>query len=100
MAITTDNLKPSNFDHSVTGVADGQAWTKSDTNYFSKLNGKSDEIPFISKAISVSISGVYRIRMTSGNLVDTYLAAGILHPIHAKQVHSTSSAAGNVVVWE
>ena len=99
MAITTDVLSPNKFDKSITGAADGFVWTASDTGYFFRTYN-SVEKQMISKGISVSEAGVYAFTMASGNNLVVYLAAGIIHPIHAKQYLSTdTTGTGDLTVW-
>lgn len=94
--ITTDGVTGNRTSRSTAGVHEGEIWPKSDANFFQN----SSENQRISHAISVSIAGVYAFTMANGVALSVYLAAGILHPIHAKRYLSTgTTGAGDLIVW-
>jgi len=94
-AITTDGLSDNRFDKHTTGAGHGEVWTRSDTDYFQTPAGNQ----IMSKAISLSISGTIIVAGADDVSVTTYLAAGILHPIHAKRVLTGGTAGGVVTIW-
>ena len=98
MAITADTLKPNQFNKAISGVSDSFAFTKSDTNFFAHTPTGGSEKQIISKGISVAAAGVYAFVMASGNTVAIYLAAGIIHPIHAKQHLSAGTTGTGILI--
>ena len=100
MAITTDGKAKNDFPKSTTGAHHGFVWTAHDTNFLAYTPVGEDEIQVISKGISVDTAGTYVFTMTDGvtNLT-TYLAAGIIHPIHCKRVKTGGTGGGVITVW-
>jgi len=99
MAITTDGLRPNQFNKAISGVSEGFVWASSDTNYFSRTIN-AVERQEISKGISVAESGLYAFTMASGSAVTVFLAAGVIHPIHAKRfLAAGTTGTGTLIVW-
>lgn len=93
--IIIDGLPSNRFSHNVTGAAHGEVWDRDNANYFQDAAGKQ----IMTKGISLDTSGTLVITMADNVDVTVYLAAGIIHPIHAKRIKTGGTAGGVVTIW-
>lgn len=57
------------------------------------------DLAYASRAISVNGAGDVALVTLDGDTVTVTLAAGMLHPIRAKRILSTGTAATGIIAW-
>lgn len=63
----------------------------------------STDLPRSTRGISFAVPGSIRVTMVDGDVVTIpsgALAAGVIHPIGVRRVHSTGTTATGLVGWE